>query len=278
MAPPSEPEDDAPTAGAAPLRSLRESHYREKLAHRARGLRDLERLVGGICDDIDARLARRGTLRILELGCGYGTALLELRARYGARLELHGLNRLPSDGAADVLYRNAVDHDLLGEGEAARAPWPTILHADVAAGLPYADDSFDLVYSQVAWLYFGNKIGVVREIMRVLCADGIAKIDADETHPALPPEYARLVEIWDDGRLLPFGDYLRAYHGAFARAPEGEYLRFGKANGFGGDLMPIFEIDVAAIHPGWDGTKCTYRRLRPSDGDLDGNRKPAPRD
>ena len=258
MAPPPDLPDGS-ASGLPPLRSVRESHYRDKCVHRARGLRDLERLVGGIGDDIDAMLARRAPLRVLELGCGYGTALLELRARYGGRLELHGLNRFPFDGAADVLYRNAVERGLLGEGEAASAPWPTIRHGDVAGGLPYPDDSFDLVYSQVAWLYFGNKIGVVREVMRVLRADGIAKIDADEIHPALPPEYARLVEIWDHGRLLPFGEYMRRYGGAFVPAPEGEYLRIRKADVFGRDLMPVFTLDVAAVCPDWDGIKCVYR-------------------
>ena len=174
---------------------------------------------------------------------------------------MHGLNRFPSDGAADVLYRNAVEHGLLGEGEAASAPWPAIRHGDIACGLPYPDDSFDLVYSQVAWLYFGNKIGVVREVMRVLRADGIAKIDADEIHPALPPEYARLVEIWDGGKLLPFGDYMRRYGGAFMPAPEGEYLRLCKTQGFGADLWPVVEIDVARIHAEWDGIKCVYARI-----------------
>jgi SAM-dependent methyltransferase len=270
MMPPPDAQDDAAAPGAAPLRSVRESHYREKLAHRARGLRDLERSVGGVCDDIDAMLARRDPLRVLELGCGYGTALLELRARYGARLELHGINRVPGDGAADVLYRNAVDRGLLGEGAIADAPWPTIRHGDVARGLPYADDSFDLVYSQVAWLYFGNKIGVVREVMRVLRADGLAKVDADEIHPALPAEYARLVEIWEDGTLVPFGDYLRRYGAALVRAPEGEYMRFGKAGGFGEGLAPIFEIDVAAIHPDLDGIKCVYRGLGRRERDFAG--------
>jgi SAM-dependent methyltransferase len=262
MALPPDAPDERPAPGPAPLRSVRESHYREKLAHRARGLRDLARLIGGIGDEIDAMLARRGPLRVLELGCGYGTALLELRARYGARLELHGLNRFRSDGASDVLYRNAVERGLLGEGEVASAPWPSIHHGDIAEGLPYPDDSFDLVYSQVAWLYFGNKIGVVREVMRVLRAGGIAKIDADEVHPALPPEYARLVEIWDDGRLLPFGEYVQRYGGALVQAPEGEYLRLVKAAGFGDDLEAIFELDAARVWAGWDGIKCVYARTR----------------
>lgn len=233
---------------------VRDAHYRDKLPHRARGVADLDRRVGGVCTEIDERLARRDVVRILELGCGYGTALLDLRARYGRRVELHGVNRFPGDGNPAILLRNATDRGLT----AGDARLPTIVHGDVAAGLPFPDASFDLVYSQVAWLYFGNKVGVIREVIRVLDAGGLAKIDADEVQPGLPPEYARLVEIWQDGRLLPFGEYLRRYGMALAPAPEGEFLRFGKALRFGEDLTPVFEIDVSRLHAHWDGIKCVY--------------------
>jgi len=233
---------------------IRDEHYRAKQRHRARGVLDLERTVDGVCAEIDAYVERQGIARVLELGCGYGTALLELRARYGNRVELHGLNRLRGDGNAEILQRSAAERGLAA-GEAAL---PAIAHGDIAEGLPFADDTFDVVYSQVAWLYFANKIGVVREVIRVLRAGGLAKIDADEVHPGLPPEYSRLVEIWQDAALLPFGDYLQRYDMALAPAPEGEYLRFGKAKRFGCDLTPVLEIDLSHVHGHWDGIKCVY--------------------
>ena len=118
------------------------------------------------------------------------------------------------------------------------------------------------MYSQVAWLYFADKVRVVRETSRVLRAGGLAKIDADELRPGLPPEYARLVEIWEDGRLIPFGDYLWRFGMALAPAPEGEYLRFGKSPRFGEDLALVFQVDLSEIHEHWDGVKCVYR-VRP---------------
>jgi SAM-dependent methyltransferase len=234
--------------------SVRESHYRAKRPFRARGLADLERLVGGVVADIERCASSRTPVRVLELGCGYGTALLELRARYGGRVELHGVNREYGDGNLPLLQRNAAERGLDG-GD---APWPTIAYADVAQGLPFADDRFDLVVSQVAWLYFGNKIGVVREVMRVLRDDGLAKIDADEVRAGLPAEYARLVEIWQDGVLIPFGDYLRRFGMALAEAPEGHYLRLRKSMAFGRDLVAVAQIDLSALHEHWDGVKCVY--------------------
>jgi SAM-dependent methyltransferase len=238
---------------------LRDHHFRAKLAHRARGHAHLEQLVGGIFAEIDERLERRDVVRVLELGCGYGTVLLELRQRYGARVELHGVNREPGDGNADILLRNAVERGLIATAAPPPDSLPTIAHVDVAQGLPYAEGTFDLVYSQVAWLYFANKLAVVREVSRVLRDDGLAKIDADELRPGLPPEYHRLVEIWERGEIVPFGDYLRRFGMELAPAPEGEYLRFGKAPGFGEDLELVLQIDLSDIHEHWDGVKCVYR-------------------
>ena len=236
---------------------ISDAQYRRKQAHRGRGLADAERLIGGVTAEIDAILARRSPARVLEIGCGYGTALLELRARYGGRVDLHGLNREAREGNRDILLRNAAERGL-----DVAASLPALHHADVADGLPFPNAAFDLVYSQVAWLNFCNKISVLREIMRVLDERGIAKIDVDELRPGLPAEYARLVEIWDEGRLVPLADYVRRFGMAMTPAPEGQYLAFGRSPGFGDDLQRVHEIDLARIHAHWDGVKCVYRVAR----------------
>lgn len=238
---------------------IRDAHYRSKLPHRARGHAELVARVGGVYAEIDERLERQDVIRVLDLGCGYGTVLLELRQRYGPKVDLHGLNRTPGDGDADILLRNGIERGLIAPGAPLADPLPAIAYADAAAGLPFADDTFDLVVSQVAWLYFGNKVAVLREVSRVLREDGLAKIDADERRPGLPPEYQRLVEIWQAGRLVPFGDYLRRYGMALMPAAGGEYLRFGKSPRFGVDLELVFQVDLARIHSHWDGIKCVYR-------------------
>lgn len=237
---------------------IRDAHYGAKLAHRARGLAEFERRVGGIVAEIDERLERQQVVRLLELGCGYGTALLELRARYGSRVALHGMNRRQGDGDRDTLLRNAAERGLAVDDRNPARALPTLSYGDAASGLPFPDDTFDIVASQVAWLYFRNKIGVVREVLRVLKREGIAKIDADEIDPRLPSEYARLVEIWENGRLVSFGDYLRRFGLGFEPAPEGAYLRLAKRAGVGDDLAPLFEIDTSRLHAHFDGVKCVY--------------------
>jgi len=238
---------------------MQDSRYLAKRAFRTRGHADLTQRVGGVFAEIDDRLRRQDVVRVLELGCGFGTVLLELRQRYGSTVVLHGMNRRPRDGDADTLLRNGIERGLIAPEETLTDPLPAVAFGDVADGLPFPDGSFDIVYSQVAWLYFANKIGVLREVIRVLRDDGLAKIDADELRPELPPEYRRLVEIWDDGRLIPFGDYLRRYGMTFEPAAEGEYLRINKSPRFGEDLRLVVEVALEEICARWSGVKCVYR-------------------
>jgi SAM-dependent methyltransferase len=238
---------------------IRDAKYRAKSPFRARGHAELVDRIGGIFAEIDERLATRDRVRVLELGCGYGTVLLELGQRYGPRIDAHGINREHRDGNVDIFRRNGLERGLISPEEATTHPMPTIAYVDVADGLPYPDGGFDVVFSQVAWRYFGNKVGVLREVSRVLRDDGIAKIDAEEIRPDLPPEYWRLVEIWHEGALVPFGDYLRGFGMAFAPCIEGEYLRFGKAPCFGENLRQVFQIDVSELSPNSNGIKCVYR-------------------
>jgi len=247
---------------AAQPAMIRDAKYRAKLPFRARGHAELVDRIGGIFAEIDARLASRECVRVLELGCGYGTVLLELGQRYGPRVDVHGVNREHRDGNVDIFRRNGLERGLIAPDEATTHPMPAIAYLDVADGLPYPDGGFDVVYSQVAWRYFGNKIGVLREVSRVLRDDGIAKIDAEELRPDLPAEYQRLVEIWDEDRLVPFHDYAARFGMDFVASVEGEYLRFGKVPRFGEDLELVFQLELAELHKRWNGVKCVYRRAR----------------
>jgi len=237
-----------------------EARYSRKQGHRGRGLADLHERVGDVCAEIDARLRRQKVVRVLELGCGYAIALLDLVARYGERVETYGLNLRREDGQDEILRREAARRGL--DVAARGGGLPTLVHADVAQGLPFHDDRFDVVISQVAWQYFRNKIGVLREVVRVLRSDGVGMIDADEFDAKLPPEYGRLVEIWDGGRVMPLGDYLARHGMALAATPSGRALRVAKARGFADDLVRCIEIETGSIDPRFDGIKCVYRLVR----------------
>lgn len=98
--------------------------------------------------------------RLLEVGCGMGTDLLQF-ARGGAMCT--GMDLTPRSIAITrhrfALYGQRADF-LIGDGER----------------LPFEDDSLDLVYSNGVLHHTPDTEGAIHEVHRVLKPDGIAKV------------------------------------------------------------------------------------------------------
>ena len=98
--------------------------------------------------------------RLLEIGCGMGTDLLQF-ARGGARCT--GIDLTPRS-VAIARHRFA----LYGESGA-------FMIAD-GERLPFASESFDVVYSNGVLHHTPDTAGAIREVHRVLRPDGTAKV------------------------------------------------------------------------------------------------------
>jgi SAM-dependent methyltransferase len=199
-------------------------NYRDQKS-RNRGLADLGRRVGEIRPEIERRL-RSGAaagpagavasapVRVLEIGMGLGTALMELRHLYGDRVELHGINRARADGDWPMVCASAVAHGVMCEAET-QAAAPILFHyGDVSAGfgpLGLHGDYFDIVFSQAAFFWFADKARVIEEVDRVLRPDGVARLDLRIRRGGLPPERATSVIIRGSQGDIPFWTYVRRF-------------------------------------------------------------------
>jgi SAM-dependent methyltransferase len=239
-----------------------ESDVAGKLAHRGRGLDELEKRAGPVCRQIEARLiGATKKIRLLEVGCGYGVALMQLRHRFGDRVALTGTNREKAHGDVDTMLSAALLRGVCVAAETQSAPLPTITYCDIGNGLPFDDCSFDFVVSQMCIQYVDDKILLLREATRVLRKDGIAMIHTPLTSPEIPAPYALLLEIWEQGAPLAFRDYL-------ARRKGHMELQFGyhscvhlsHCKDFGIDLELVHAIRLNKIVSTWDGVKSIYRR------------------
>ena len=117
---------------------------------------------------LDAVGARAGT-RLLDVGCGPGI----LSARAAAR------------GCA-VTGVDVVEQMLTAARVA--VPAASFLQADVQAGLPYADGSFDAVAGNMVVHHFGRPEVAVAQLVRVLAARGrlgLTMWDPPSVNPAL---------------------------------------------------------------------------------------------
>ncbi|MBI4442930.1 MAG: class I SAM-dependent methyltransferase [Acidobacteria bacterium] len=131
-----------------------------------------------------ARLAKGH--RVLDLGCGTATLTLLIRQTC-PETEVIGL-----DGDPAILT--------IAHAKAARAGLPVALHRAMAYALPYADDSFDRVFSSLMFhhLTTANKLRTLREALRVLRPGGELHIaDWGKPHNLLLRGAFLLVQLLD---------------------------------------------------------------------------------
>lgn len=153
----------------------------------SRGLDGFDRRFGPNAVARAVERCRRGAAaRILEIGCGEGRALLELRRRF-ATAEIHGINKHPWEAmrGAESLAEVAAFHGVFTAAELERVALPAVHFVD-AQRLPFADGSVDVVLSQCAIHYIERKDVVLEEAWRVLSPDGEAFLHLD-SRLAPPP-------------------------------------------------------------------------------------------
>ncbi len=130
--------------------------------------------------------------RVLDLACGTGVLAREVRSRMGAADLVTGLD--PSAGMLEV----------------ARKFDPSVeWRQGMAESLPFPDASFDVVVSQFGFMFFSDRSGALREVVRVLRPGGrmaLAVWDFLENIPAYADEVALLERLVG----IPASDALRA--------------------------------------------------------------------
>jgi ubiquinone/menaquinone biosynthesis C-methylase UbiE len=233
-----------------------------KLAHRGRGLDKLELRVGPVCRQIEARLiGARRKIRLLELGCGYGVVLMQLRRRFQDQVQLIGTNRERSHGNADAMVAAALLRNVYAAAEIRSITLPAITYWDASRELPFDNCCFDLVVSQMCIPYVPDKILFLREAARVLRKDGIGLIHTPLDHPTMPTFQTSLLEIWDQGAQVKFADYLGGCKGQTAmRLGYHSCVRLSHSHDFGADLALVCAIPLNEIFADWIGVKSLYRR------------------
>ena len=124
-----------------------------------------------------ARIARRQ--QVLDLGCGWGLASQELARRGGRPVTAIDVNH----DAIRYLQQRGSERIIPVAGDAHE--------------LPFNDASFDLVFTQFAFLWFANVRQVVGEVRRVLRPGGVAvSIEPDFGGMMVYPTDIQLAQVW----------------------------------------------------------------------------------
>jgi len=134
----------------------------------------LEEIVGEMYEK--NRLAGERT-RVMEIGAGNGRVLMELKKLY-PEVEFYGINKEKTH----TFYRResfiltALKFEIFSKQEVEDIELPYVVFQDLDFGtrIPYAENKFDLIYSQETIPYIKYKFELFNEIMRVLKPEGIS--------------------------------------------------------------------------------------------------------
>ncbi len=189
-----------------------------------RSLRGVHYRLGKIDSIIEQIIDENGHADVLEVGCGFGLPMLELKKIFKDRINITGINRR----AEFNLPKRA-----LWEGIKQRRfyPWsyffyekrfgfPRYVNCDCSLNLPFDDYSFDFIYSIASTFFFNDKIHFLQETNRILRQDRIARIhfchSAIEAGPYKnqpDPPFDNLCEIRErDGSVIGVEKYFEKFH------------------------------------------------------------------
>lgn len=181
----------------------------DKEKSRGRSLRKLNIRLSDVLNEIDKRISQDTQIHVLEVGCGYGIALLELSYRYGGKVCLHGISRTPEHGDISTMKTLAVKKGLFSEREVENIIQPQFHYFDACKQWPLTDNIYDVIFSQHAFLWFEDKIKALEEINRVMKNDGIALLDLSIRQTG-PIEKSSIV-IQNGNKSILFFKYLQQF-------------------------------------------------------------------
>jgi ubiquinone/menaquinone biosynthesis C-methylase UbiE len=182
------------------------------------------RAAGDLEDHIQRLLEQQpGRLEVLEVGFGYGRALLELSWLFRDRdAGFHGVDLNRYVDGPEQLRAIAETYQLIPSEDLSTARMPALYHYD-ATRLQFADESLDFVFSAITIRFMRDKALFIEEVSRVLRPGGTAILHISEgnwDYPhglasddrVLTPFTSRLV-LRHDRELIPLADYLRLFEG-----------------------------------------------------------------
>lgn len=232
-----------------------------------RSLRAVCYRLDRIDQHIEQLIDQRGTVSVLEVGCGLGLPMLELKKRFRDRIRLTGINR-------DAKFNDPKRALWEGIKQFRFLPWeyftyesrfgfPNYVNCDASLDLPFSDNTFDFVYSIATTFFLHDKIHFLEEVNRILRHQSTARIHfchsaiENGTYPGSPePPFDNLCEIrGQNGEPEDTISYLQSFKGIqFKRRSENHphYLELEKINGLLDLGLELKESHwLSDINPDW---------------------------
>ena len=223
---------------------------------RAQGLEGAKGRIGNISRQINELLRNKKKIRVLEIGAGFGRALLELKKTFEEKIEVFGTN-FEKEFNQKLTKEYAVDQGFLNNEVPKIYP-----NFDAGKKFPFENNTFDFVFCQATMQYISDRALFIEETNRILTKEGVAVLELQEHRKEHPKEYENLIEIWDNGKRINFLKYLGNFKNMQIKKSNGRdwhYLIMKKTRNLKLGLKLIQIIDLENdIYSGWWGKKVIY--------------------
>lgn len=231
---------------------------------RKRGINETSERIGNYVKDIQNLINKKGKIKILEVGAGYGRSLLELKKEFGDKIETHGINLEPRWNV-DLVKKFGLNQKIFSKNEI-KKNLPKIHILDAGKRLPFKNEGFDFIYSGSTIQYIHDKALFLEEMNRILKKEGLARLhDAFKKKENYPIELKNLFEIWMNGKRIGVKDYIlnvkKFKNIEFKKTkyrPEG-YLLMKKTKNFKLGLKYVTSFDLHQLGKNLWGNKVIYK-------------------
>jgi ubiquinone/menaquinone biosynthesis C-methylase UbiE len=227
---------------------------------RSRGLEETKNIIGDIKKEVDLLLKVNNKIKILDVGCGYGKTLLELKKIYGDKIFTFGINK-ESRWNLNLIRKFAIAERIFAKEEINKN-LPKLIICDVDNGIPFKDNFFDFVFSQRTIQYISDKAKYLEELNRVASPKGIIITDIQDGSKDRPLELQHRWEIWNKSKKVNIHNLLSKKKNIYLykekKNPQDKVIKMKKNKNFGLNLKLLSSIDLHKINPDWWGKKSIF--------------------
>ncbi len=191
-------------------------------------INDIFRAATKVESAISELSATKNKLEVLEVGFGYGVAMMELAWRFREEeITFHGVDVTKHIEKREDLRNIAREFKIIPESELAGFELPHPYFYD-ATQLHFEDESLDFIYSAVTIRFIRHKAQFLEEVCRVLRPGGRAMLHISESNWDYPYSLAaddRILTPYTNRFVLRYGNELIPFP-IYVKLFEGDHFRF----------------------------------------------------
>jgi SAM-dependent methyltransferase len=222
---------------------------------RSLGLEGAKGRIGNLVIPIKNLLKKKKKIRILEVGTGFGRALLELKQLFGDKIEVFGTNH-ENDWNQKLTNEYALDQGFL------KNKIPKIYTKfDGGKKFHFKSSSFDFIFCQATMQYIRDRALFIEEINRILTKEGLAILELQEFRADHPKKYQEMIEILKNKKKINFLKYLKQFKNIKIKKSTGRswhYIIMKKLDNFNLNLKIKKVINLENISSKYWGVKLIY--------------------